>query len=119
MQANDAVDNSSIANFINGLEPPAIKIIGVLIDGSEIDLGGLSVGIGTTTINANKDGLQITRLRNSKEEKNLQYVTQSSNTPASGPYFITAQIKAGSDLLNRDSYKKCKAVILRAQGGFQ
>ena len=107
MQNNNAVDDASIANFINGLEPPAIKVIGVTSSG-EIELGTLS-----------PDGLQITRLRNKKEEKNLQYVTQSSNSPSAGPFFITAQIKTANDLLNRDAYKKCHAIILRAQGGFQ
>lgn len=89
-----AVTNANITNFLSGLTPGAIKVIGIN-DSTEKEIGSLN----------------LTRVRTAENESGL--VTASTATsPEAGPTFATVKIKTADSILDRNAYPIYKKIRL-------
>jgi hypothetical protein len=109
--ATGALNPTDITNFITGLQPSTIDVIGVDSSGKETVI---NVGISSTST----AGLNLTRVRSTLTESNLQFFTSSASSIASGPTFNTVILKTGTSETDRNAYPKYKSIILRAKSTF-
>lgn len=120
MQQSGNVDNANLSIFLSNLYPSAIQVIAVNSAGEEFDFPFWEdTGTFENKVVGLKNGLGLTRLRNSQNELGLEFVKESDVSPASGPTFSIKTIKYIDEIRDRNKFKLITKIILRIRPQFR
>lgn len=101
MQSN-GVTPEKLSIFLDGLSP---NVVHIYSDNTEIPF------------DISNKGIQITRLRNTVSEKDLDFATESSD-PSVGPVFLTQTIKIKNEVKDRNAFPNTKEIKFSIDSSF-